>query len=289
MTTEADVERRIDIGWVRVDGRFRKDLGDIEKLARSIAEQGLINAITVTPSGRLLAGERRLRACQKLGWAQIPARIVEDLDSAALRLRVERDENTERKPMTPEELVRLGRALEELERPRAAARKAQAPGAPRGEKVSSGHLTGREEPAETRVVVGEALGMSGTTYVRAKTVVAAAEDTTLPADERAVAKQALAEMNATGNISGAFEKVRKVRDKRLNAPQARTIDDPKKQRRAITGAVANLSGTTHVLRQIDTIHTSITSEEAAQWVGDLSEARRVIEVLIKRLKERING
>ena len=46
-------------------------------------------------------------------------RIITDLFSAAALLRVERDENTCRKDMTPEELVSLGRALEAVERPKA--------------------------------------------------------------------------------------------------------------------------------------------------------------------------
>jgi len=276
------VERQVRVDWVRVDGRFRSDLGDLEKLARSIKEQGLINAITVTPGGRLLAGERRLRAFQLLGLTTIPARIVEDLDGAAARLRIERDENTERKPMTPEELVRLGQALEQLERPRAAERKAAG-------QFGSGQETGTVPRGETRDVVASALGMSASTYERAKTVVAAAEDTTLAAEDQMLARQALADMNTTGNVAGNFEKVRRVREARLTTPRRTTVADPKKQRHAISTAASTLTGISYGLKQITELHPDITRQEAAQWVGDLSEARRVIEVLIKRLKERTNG
>ncbi len=284
MITEAEVERHLPIEDIRVEGRFRADLGDIDALAKSIAASGLINAITVTADGRLLAGERRLEACKRLGWLNIRSNIVDRLDTAAARLRIERDENTERKPMTHEELVRLGRALEELERPKAAERKAAG-------QFGSGHVTGTVDVprGEVRDVVASALGMSASTYERAKTVVAAAEDPTLPAEDQAIAREALADMNTTGNVAGNFEKVRKSRDIRLSAPRSRTIADAPKQRRALTGAASTLNGVTHVLRQIDAIHADITSEEAAQWVDDLSEARRVIEVLIKRLKERTNG
>lgn len=276
------MEQQVSIDWVRVDGRFRRDLGDVERLARSIAQQGLINAITVTPSGRLLAGERRLAACRVLGWKTIAARVVDSLDDAAARLRVERDENTERKPMTPEELVRLGQALEELERPKAAERKASG-------QFGSVHVNGTGERGETRQVVAEALGISATTYERAKTVVKAAADATLPAEDREQAQKALAEMNTTGLVNGAFEKVRKARDARLTTPRRTTVADLKKQRHAITAAAGTLAGISYGIRQIGDLHPDITSEEAAQWVDDLSEARRVIEVLIRRLKERTNG
>lgn len=274
---------------VRVVGRFRKDLGDVASLARSITAVGLLNPITITADGHLIAGQRRLEACRSLGWEFIPARVVDNLTDAAERLTAERDENTERKDMTVEELVRLGQALEALERPKAEARKAQAPGQPRGEKVSGDQLTTTEADGKTREVVGRALGMSGTTYQRAKTVVETADDATLPPHERQVAREALDEMNTTGNVNGSYEKARKVRDGRVGAPRQTVIADLKKQRRAIGRAAAQLTGLTLVLGQVGTIHPDITSEEAAQWVDDLSEARRVLEILIRRLKERTNA
>ena len=48
------------------------------------------------------------------------------------------------------------------------------------------------------------MGMSGVTYHRAKAVVQAAESDDLSPDQLAVAKAALAEMDATGKITPAF-------------------------------------------------------------------------------------
>jgi excisionase family DNA binding protein len=56
--------RRITIGVCH-----RRDLGDIEGLAASIAALGLLHPIVVRPDGRLIAGKRRLRAAKLLGWA----------------------------------------------------------------------------------------------------------------------------------------------------------------------------------------------------------------------------
>jgi hypothetical protein len=86
----------------------------------------------------------------------------------------ERDENECRKQMTPSERVSLGRALEELERPKARDRMAQAPGQPQGIKVSSVRTNGGE-PFDVREVVAPAVGMSTATYSRAKQIVTAAE------------------------------------------------------------------------------------------------------------------
>jgi ParB family chromosome partitioning protein len=58
------------------DDRTRRDLGDIESFAQSIADIGLLNPITVDEHGHLLSGVRRLAACKHLGWKEIPVNVV---------------------------------------------------------------------------------------------------------------------------------------------------------------------------------------------------------------------
>ena len=66
------------IDSIIVGERFRKDMGDLEALAQSIAEDGLLQPVVVSQRFILLAGERRLRACRDiLGWTDIPVRIME--------------------------------------------------------------------------------------------------------------------------------------------------------------------------------------------------------------------
>src|SRR5262245_8424756 len=55
-----------------VGERHRRDMGDIDGLAASLGELGLLHPIVIRPDGTLIAGERRLRAAELLGWAQIP-------------------------------------------------------------------------------------------------------------------------------------------------------------------------------------------------------------------------
>jgi ParB family chromosome partitioning protein len=57
--------------------RHRRDLGDIDSLARSIAEVGLLHPVVIRPDGVLIAGARRLAACRALGWSKVPVRIME--------------------------------------------------------------------------------------------------------------------------------------------------------------------------------------------------------------------
>lgn len=292
MSREADVERQVAIDWIRVEGRFRRDLGDLDPLAASIATVGLINAVTVTPDGQLLAGERRLAACRTLGWHTIPARIVDNIADATARLTVERDENTCRKEMLVSERVALAKALEALEADRIAERlhedRVRAGKARQGHRDPA-HGSGEPRAERAREIASQAVGLTATTYYKARKVVEAATDPALPDRDREVAREALADMDQTGNVAGNYDKVRKVRDARLQPPQKTTLADLKKQRHTLTAAASALTGISYGLKQITELHPGLTSEEAAQWVGDLSEARRVIEVLIKRLKERSNA
>ena len=76
MSMQATQATILPIEQITVGERHRRDMGDIDGLARSIAEIGLLNTITVDENGRLLAGARRLAACKRLGLAHVEVRIV---------------------------------------------------------------------------------------------------------------------------------------------------------------------------------------------------------------------
>ena len=81
---------------------FREDeLADLESSLRVI---GLLQPITVRPAPRgggyeLIAGERRFRAAQRLGWTEIPA-VVRDVDDQLL-LSLALVENLQRADLNP--------------------------------------------------------------------------------------------------------------------------------------------------------------------------------------------
>jgi len=65
---------------IRVGHRHRKDMGDIDALARAIEELGhLLHPVVVRADGTLIAGARRLRAIQLLGWKNVPVTHFESL------------------------------------------------------------------------------------------------------------------------------------------------------------------------------------------------------------------
>lgn len=148
------------VSLVNVHGRFRKDFGDIEGLAKSIREIGLLQPIGIDSAYRLVFGERRLRAYLHMGRTVIPARFV-NLDSL---MKGELAENEFRKDFTPSERVAIGEAIEhELESRHGGDRKTQ------DQVGKNSHLI--DEPGRTRDIAAKAAGFgNGKTYEQAKKV-----------------------------------------------------------------------------------------------------------------------
>lgn len=97
----------LNIADIEIGGRYRKELGDIEALAASIKEQGLLQPIGVNEKNELVFGERRIRAFEYLGWARIPVRRV----SVTSIVDGEYAENEVRKDFTPSERVAIAEAV----------------------------------------------------------------------------------------------------------------------------------------------------------------------------------
>ena len=99
------------IADIKIGVRHRKDMGDLQVLADSIAAEGLLQPIGVMEDGHLVFGERRLLACRDvLGWEEMPARTVKVSSIIA----GEFHENEVRKDFTPSERVAIERAIQRL-------------------------------------------------------------------------------------------------------------------------------------------------------------------------------
>lgn len=81
---EQAIYRRVAIAHVRANPmqpRREFDEARLEELSVSLRDNGLLQPITVRKSAdgfELIAGERRLRAAQRLGWKDIPAIVRDD-------------------------------------------------------------------------------------------------------------------------------------------------------------------------------------------------------------------
>jgi ParB-like nuclease domain/MT-A70 len=67
----------IKLSAIKVGKRHRRTLGDIDQLAASIEEIGLLQPIGITRDKKLIFGERRLEAYKRLGRSTIPCQVVD--------------------------------------------------------------------------------------------------------------------------------------------------------------------------------------------------------------------
>lgn len=179
------------VSAVIVGERHRKDFGDIAALARSIEENGLLQPIAITPSGVLIAGERRLRAWSATRYRdeEIPVHVV-DLEEI---VRGEWAENADRKPFTLSEAVEIESAI--------AALVATPRGRPRKEISETGANIPKGKTADK---VAAFAGISGRTLEKARAVVKAAEA------EPEKFGPLLADMDKSGRADGPYRRLKVI-------------------------------------------------------------------------------
>lgn len=218
----------VEVSEVLVGDRFRKDYGDLNSLKASIESIGLLHPVVVDSSLRLVAGGRRLEAVKDLGWTSVPVNVVASLDEATSALVAERDENTCRLALTPQEAVNLGKRLEDLKKPEAQKRQEsqgeRGKEGGRGNKKTLGGISPKGNEPEspklptpplspkrsprTNDQVAAALGMDRRTYEKAVAVVESGD------------QEVIQQMNATGKVDGAFKKIKKKEKAQADAKAA---------------------------------------------------------------------
>ena len=156
---------KIEIESIKVAARIRKLTARIDELAQDIEQNGLINPITVMAvegEYQLLAGLRRLRAAQSLGWMEIEATVAAPKDAEAA-LNIEHSENVQREQFTFSEKMDYARLIAEIEKAKAMERMltGKKQDDPRADRPQ-GSPKGR-----TREVVGPKIGLSAKQYDRA--------------------------------------------------------------------------------------------------------------------------
>ena len=94
--------------------RLEFDRAHLEELKQSIMENGVIQPITVreVENGyELIAGERRFRAVQEIGFARIPAYVM-DVNSEGQMLELALVENIQREDLNPIDLAKAYQRLQ---------------------------------------------------------------------------------------------------------------------------------------------------------------------------------
>lgn len=182
----------LPIADIEIGERYRTDpTKDLDKLAESIEDLGLLHPIVVTADRRLVAGQRRILACQKLGYDQIEAHILYDWTDAEVLLG-EHDENVCRQPFTTGEARKLWNQRKALLAPVAAQTK-QAnlkQGAKKPPKAA-------ERPSgKAADLAAEGTGKSADTLARVEKIAEIAADESQPDEVRELATDTLAAVEA---------------------------------------------------------------------------------------------
>lgn len=104
---DTSIVEQIEMKMIRpsqfaVRDKFQKVNSEIETLASSIREHGLLQPILIRPLDHgfeIVAGHRRFQACKSLRWRFIPCKIREMTDKQAYEIQL--TENIQRKSMDP--------------------------------------------------------------------------------------------------------------------------------------------------------------------------------------------
>ena len=178
---------------IRIEQRHRREMGDIAELATNIADVGLLHPVVVTLDGRLIAGERRIRAFQHLGRDRIPVTVV-DIDRV---VRGEYAENQFRKAFTPSEAADIADSLEPKLKEEAKDRMIAA-------HASPGNFPGLEQ-GRALDHVAKIVGKDRKTIEKARAI----RDAAIAEPERFGKLQA--DMDRTGRVDGPFKRLKVMR------------------------------------------------------------------------------
>ncbi|WP_137843404.1 ParB/RepB/Spo0J family partition protein [Microbacterium sp. 2FI] len=212
MRGHIELERSIDS--IRVGGRHRVDLGDVDALAASIEQHGLLQPITVTPEGVLVCGARRLAALRRLGVRTVNVWVRAGVTDRLTRVLAEQDDDALHKALTPTESASLYRELKGLLAEDAARRQEASRFTTKGQLAE---LTGAATMAAPSVPKGDARAQAAelvtgrrsyTTLERIGDLERVAADATIDPAVRERAEAELASIDDGAPVAPAHQRVR---------------------------------------------------------------------------------
>ena len=198
----------VPISEIIVENRYRKDLGDLELLAQSIKEIGLLNPITVqldkkTGKYILIAGERRIRACKLIGKDTIAIRVIDIEDI----IRGEFDENQMRKDFTPSEKVVVAFEIEKREQVKAE------------QRMLAGKPAVKLTKGRRDRIAAERVGWSQNSYKNAKAIVEAARI------EPEKYSDLVSKMDETGKVSPVYKELQRRQNEERIQHETKEVKD----------------------------------------------------------------
>ncbi len=263
----------MDIATISPGGRAGRSLGNLENLKACIAAEGLKRRVTISPSGRLILGYRRLEACRQLGWRRVSANTATTVGEALAQMREDAASACCTHPLTVTEAVHLDLALREL---------------------PWGRLDVGSAGRRRRTEIAGLLGMNTHQYTAARELVLAATcgyaeeygiRRPVPDKDRERATFALATVEAPSDLGAALRMYRKG-DGDPPPPPPRS---PRRLRvrggeGSIDTALATLMGVTTGLAGATIADLDVSSGVLQRWDRDLGQAIRVLAKLRKEVQ-----
>ncbi len=205
-----ELERAVHSIWS--GRRHREDFGDLDPLVESIAREGLLQPITITPDGMLICGARRLAAIRKLGWKTVNVWVRSGISTTLGQLLAEQDDNLLHKPLTRTEEATLYAELKALMAEDAAGRQEASRFTSKQENPRSNGAATVAAPQKGETRQQAALMVTGrnayTSLERINELQQIAADLSQPDDVRERASHELDRIDAGGSITGAQQRIR---------------------------------------------------------------------------------
>lgn len=243
-----ELDRAVDA--IQIGHRHRTDLGDIDALATSIRDHGLLQPPTVTPEGVLVCGARRMAAIHQLGWRHVNVWVRSGISTTLGHLLAEQDDNVLHKPLTQIEAAALYRELKAL-----MAEDAQ-------QRAARTHFSGEHQPrwngsgkfpdpldtpvGDSREQAAQMISGASSykTLDKINYMQTATTDEKLPANVRTDIAEDLAQIEKGAPVHPAYERARSSVETAY-AARAETLDELAQQAltRAKAGRAANNKAT----------------------------------------------
>ena len=205
-----ELERAVDSIWA--GRRHREDYGDLDSLVESIARDGLLQPITITPDGMLICGARRLAAIRLLGWKTVNVWVRSGISTTLGQLLAEQDDNLLHKPLTRTEEATLYAELKALMVEDATGRQEASRFTSKQENPRSHGAATVAAPQKGETRQQAALMVTGrnayTSLERINELQSLAADPAQPDDVRQRARAELDRIDAGGSITGARHRIR---------------------------------------------------------------------------------
>ena len=210
-----ELDRAVDSIIVGV--RHRTDLGDLDELAASIAQHGLLQPLTVTLDGVLVCGARRLAAIKQLGWRTVGVWVRSGISDQLGHLLAEQDDDKLHKALTPLEVTDLYQEIKILKTEDAARRKSASQFSSENQPGSdgAGKFPAPSEPVGRADEQAAAMFPGAPSYKTLDKIAylrQIANDPEQPAELRAQAAREVEQVNAGGPVHPAYVRIREAHE-----------------------------------------------------------------------------